>query len=403
MRGAHCAVARDESSGSTVTDASLKALHVVSAITEEASGPSHTVPALCEALAGAGTDVTLHVLDWTGQKRSSPAYRTEHHELRPKFARRLGVSPAMRDALRADARRADVMHHHCLWMMPNQYAAQAVVGTRCRLVNSPRGVLSSWALGHSRVKKRLMWWLGQGEALRRSDCFHATADSEWKEIRALGFNAPVAVIPNGVSIPTATRRARSASGRKRILFLGRLHPKKGIDMLLRAWRSVAGSFEDWELTIVGPKSDDYATTVERMIIDLRIPRVELTGSLYGDAKQSMLASADLFVLPTHSENFGMAVAEALASGVPAIVSKGAPWSGLETEGCGWWIDIGVEPLEACLREALARSDASLLEMGARGRAWMVRDFSWDAVGQQMASVYAWLVGGGDVPAWVRLP
>jgi len=124
--------------------------------------------------------------------------------------------------------------------------------------------------------------------------------------------------------------------------------------------------------------------------------------LFGEEKLRAYQAASLFVVSTHSENFGMTVAEALAAGTPAIVSKGAPWRGLETEGAGWWIDIGVDPLIACLEKALRCSSSELEAMGQRGRTWMERDFSWPRIGQMMGQTYRWILQGGTPPAWVRL-
>jgi glycosyltransferase involved in cell wall biosynthesis len=131
-----------------------------------------------------------------------------------------------------------------------------------------------------------------------------------------------------------------------------------------------------------------------------LTRVDVEGPVYGPAKLDAYRQADLFVLPTLNENFGMAVAEALAVGVPVISTKGAPWSGLEREGCGWWIEHGEAPLADALLEATSRPAAALRYMGAQGRRWMARDFSWDRVASDMADVYAWLAGRAPAPATV---
>lgn len=135
---------------------------------------------------------------------------------------------------------------------------------------------------------------------------------------------------------------------------------------------------------------------------LGLARVSIEGPVYGDAKIAAYHNADVFVLPTLNENFGLTVAEALAAGTPAIVTKGAPWSGLESEGCGWWIDHGIEPLAAALEHAMAFPREGLKAMGVRGRAWMARDFSWDRVAHDMLNVYRWLVEGGKPPPGIRL-
>lgn len=159
-------------------------------------------------------------------------------------------------------------------------------------------------------------------------------------------------------------------------------------------------FPDWELRIVGPDNGGYLAEMQALAARLRLERVMFAGTLYGEEKLRAYREASLFVLPTHSENFGMTVAEALAAGTPAIVTKGAPWGGLEQQGAGWWIDIGVDPLVACLEDALSRSPQSLAEMGQNGRGWMEAEFSWAQVGQRMAETYRWILNGGNKPEWV---
>jgi glycosyltransferase involved in cell wall biosynthesis len=181
-----------------------------------------------------------------------------------------------------------------------------------------------------------------------------------------------------------------------------VHPKKGVDHLLRAWRNVQEQYGDWELHIVGPDEDGYGHRMQSLSQQLGAERVHFAGPLYGDEKAEMYRTAELFVLPTKSENFGNVVAEALAQGVPVIVSKEAPWEALALHGCGWWHDVGEEPLTGVFRIALALSPETLREMGARGRAWMERELSWSRVGEMMHLTYQWVLGGGAVPDWVRV-
>jgi glycosyltransferase involved in cell wall biosynthesis len=283
-------------------------------------------------------------------------------------------------------------------MMPNIYPAQAVRGKSCRLVTSPRGTLSAWALRQSSWRKKLLWLLGQGRAIRDSHCFHATAESEYQEIRRAGLRGPVAIIPNGIEVGPEVNRAEA--GPRRLLFLGRMHPKKGIDMLLRAWSQLEPRFPEWELRIVGKNEQGYQAQMQELAASLGLKRVGFPGPAYGQEKTEEYESAHLFVLPTHSENFGMAVAEALACGLPAVVTKRAPWSGLENKGCGWWIELGVDPLVDCLASAMALPPAQLNEKGQRGRLWMKEEFSWERVGRMMYETYGWLIGGGAAPSWV---
>jgi glycosyltransferase involved in cell wall biosynthesis len=216
----------------------------------------------------------------------------------------------------------------------------------------------------------------------------------------MSFRQPVAIIPNGVDIPLF--KEAPASEVRTLLFLGRIHPIKGIDILLKAWQVVSPHYREWRLRLVGPDDGGYLRTMQALAAELGLDRVEFCGPLYGEAKLRAYQEADLFVLPTHSENFGVSVAEVLAAGTPAIVSKGAPWKGLETQGAGWWIDIGVDPLIACLEKALRCSSSELVSIGQRGRAWMEKEFSWPRIGQMMGQTYHWILQGDSVPPWIRI-
>lgn len=374
----------------------MKLLHVVPHISAEASGPSYSVPRLCQALAEEGHEVRLTCL---GAARPVPGVQVEVHPQWP-VARRFAISPAHARALARAADEVDIVHNHSLWSMVNVAAGWVVPGKRAKLVVSPRGTLSSWALGHSRWRKRLLWPL-QRRVLARADLLHATSEAEYEDIRARGFRTPVVVIPNGIDVPPLAPR-RPQDGLRTLLFLGRLHPVKGIDRLLDAWAALEAMFPEWQLVIAGKGEPVHEAAIRAQAARLSLQRVRFPGPLYGEDKAAAYRAADLFVLPTHSENFGMAVAEALAHGCPAIVSKGAPWSGLDLERCGWWIDQDVSTLRAILARAMTLPVMTLQLMGQRGHAWMAREFGWASVASRMDATYRWLLGGsGGKPEWVH--
>jgi glycosyltransferase involved in cell wall biosynthesis len=290
----------------------------------------------------------------------------------------------------------DVVHNHSLWQMANISAGLAVPGHGALLVTSPRGTLSAWALARSAGRKRLMRPL-QWPALTRAGLLHATSDEELADIRRLGLRAPVAVIANGIDMPDAAP-AGPGGPLRTLLFLGRLHPVKGIDRLLAAWGRLAPRHPDWELRLVGPGEPDHLAAATRQAAPL--PRVTLAGPVYGAAKSEAYRAASLFVLPSHSENFGVAVAEALAHGVPALVGRGAPWSGLVSERAGWWVDNDVETLVEALDAAMSLPAGELSAMGARGRTWMARDFGWDGIAERMIAAYRFARGEAERPDWV---
>ncbi len=380
----------------------MRVIHVVPTIADEATGPSYSVVRLCESLIAQHHDVTLAVLD-PAPTETPPSYlQTFPLGWGP---RRLGRSPAMRRWLSAQAESGsvDLMHNHSLWMMPNVYPGRVAHENGLPLVVSPRGTLSEWAMQSGSRVKRAFWPLLQRPALDGTTCMHATAASEHADIRRMGFRQPVAIIPNGVDIPALVPSAQRSE--RTLLFLGRIHRKKGLDLLLPAWRAIQHRFPDWRLEVVGPDNRGHLDDIRRLARELKLARIEFRGALFGEQKWEAYRNADLFVLPTYSENFGMAVAESLAAGTPAIVSKGAPWSDLDPKQAGWWIDIGIDPLVACLEEALSTSPEGLASMGMRGRAWMNSEYSWNRVGQRMAETYSWVLAGlgaSSRPEWILL-
>jgi glycosyltransferase involved in cell wall biosynthesis len=320
--------------------------------------------------------------------------------------RKLRASRSLRSLLSSIVPDAALVHVHGIWLMPNVQAGE--IAHRCGrpLVVSPRGMLASEALKFSRILKVIFWKLLQEGAYANAALWHATSDAEAEEIRAFGVRAPIAVIPNGIDVPASMNaHCRSATTDQRertVLFLGRVHPKKNLTSLVEAWALVSAEFPDWRLRIVGPDENGHAGELRNLADRLGARRVSVEPAVFDSLKSEALSDATIFVLPTLNENFGIAVAEALGASVPAIVTKGAPWSGLQAERCGWWIDHGVGPLAEALRTSMRMAPVDLREMGERGCAWMRRDFGWDRIAHDMLAVYGWITQGGAPPATVRL-
>jgi glycosyltransferase involved in cell wall biosynthesis len=381
---------------------SVRVVQVTPAIARESSGPSYSVIRLNGALRDHGIDSCVAALDWPGTRVGLPNVRLFKMGVGP---RRLGRSPAMMRWLHELAAHCPslILHGHAMWQATGWYPSRAAKGTNARVVISPRGTFGNAAFGGGSALKRAVWPLIQRPACRAADCFHATADSEAQEIRALGFVQPIAVVPNGIDVTPDQYPVLPRS--KTVVFLGRIHPKKNIPTLIRAWHAIEPEFSEWSLCFAGSDESYYGVSghldeMKSLCRDLALQRVRFVGDVHGVAKATLLSCASLFVLPTKNENFGIAVAEALAHGVPAIVTKGAPWAGLDDHKAGWWIDFGVDSLVHALRRALSSTPAQLAAMGARGREWMIRDFSWDVVGAKMAETYRWLDGQRPKPDWV---
>ena len=380
--------------------AAMRVIQVVPSISAEASGPSYSVPALCQGLCAAGCEVSLQ---FTGEvPKREFGYPVEAHGFSRWPHPHLRRSPQMLKALRAACERADIIHNNSLWQCPNVYPAWAKKGTGCKLVMAPRGTMAAWSLRHHWLQKKAFGWYAQYAAMRETDMWHATCAKEYEEIRAEGYGQPVAIVPIGIDLPVVEPKgARGGMDmRKRLVFFGRLHKVKAVDTLILAWGQVAERFKDWELAIAGPDGGARGE-LEALVAERKILRVSFIGELNGQAKYDFLAGAELCVLPSYTENFGVTVAEALACGTPVIASQGTPWKGLNANRAGWWIPCGAPSLKAQLEEALLMPREALRARGRNGRDWMKRDFDWNAIGAKMKLAYEWLLGRGDQPEWVR--
>ena len=382
----------------------MYSVQIVTSIENASAGPSYSVVRLAEALAARGVRSALMSLAETAGDSVADGVHFRRFRADPgplPLPAQLAPSRALAHAVSLAARDGALLHVHGLWRMPNVYPGAAAERAGVPLVLSPRGMLGPAALQFSSRQKRLFWHLFQRRALRAIKCFHATAASEVDDIRAFDLDGAVAVIPNGIDVaPAALPAASRLANPRQLLHLGRIHPKKGIDRLLKAWALLNGTSGDWVLRIVGPSEAGHVEELRALARELGLANVRFEGPLFGDEKAAAYAAAALFILPSLHENFGMVVAEALAQGTPVISTVGAPWKGLVAERCGWWVDYGPEALAVAIRKGMVLRDEERAQMGARGRDWMRRDFSWDSVAEKMERLYCWCAGSGDRPEFV---
>jgi glycosyltransferase involved in cell wall biosynthesis len=300
-----------------------------------------------------------------------------------------GWAPALRRYLANE--NLDLLHIHGLWTYLSIAALQWRKQTSKPYVVSPRGMLEPWALKQSSMRKTIALWVFQRAALRQAACLHATSVEEAQNLRHLGFTNPIAVIPNGVDMPSAPAEIPRSEQIRYALFLSRLHPKKGLLNLVQAWNAVRAN--GWMLLVAGPDENNHLQEVKALVQRLDLEQqVTFLGDVRGNQKSEVYRRADLFVLPSFSENFGLVIAEALSFGIPVITTRATPWEDLETRKCGWWIDVGSASLVQALSEATSSSVEQLREIGARGRKLVAEKYNWDRIAQQMLEVYEWLTG-----------
>ena len=337
-------------------------------------GPAYSVARLATALAEVGVDVGL----WSSDRSTPPAAPV------PAGARVRRLSGDESEALN-EFGGADIIHDNGIWLPHNHRLANIARSLHIPRIVSLRGMLEPWAIKHRFWKKRLAWQLYQRRDLKRAARHHATAESEAENIGRFGLGVPISVIPNGVDVPEP-RPCRINRSERVALYLGRIHPIKGLPMLIAAWARARPA--GWRLTIIGPDEEGQRAVVQRAVAAAGLDDVvSFKEPVDGDAKRSAFYAADVFILPSHSESFGVVVAEALAHGLPVLATTGAPWSMLPSKGCGWWVDASVDGLAGGLAEATAKDADALAAMGARGRAWVSAQFGWDRVARQFAAAY----------------
>ena len=376
----------------------MKLLHSIPHVLRTSAGPSYSVLRLCDYLS-LKNEVSLISSDEVSEKFRHDFIKTFPANFGLK---KVGVSFQMQKWIANNLKNHnfDIVHSHSLWMMQNIYPSWESKKNGIPVVISPRGTLSTEAFKSGSIMKSLFWPFIQKPVLRDSTIFHATSIQEKNDIRELGFKQPIAVVPNGIDLPEIKKIKKDKQPLKKLLFLGRLHPIKGIDNLLFAWKEIENIHKNWTLEIVGPDSYNYLTELNKITKKLQLKRVTFSKEIHGEEKNKKYQSADLFILPSHSENFGVSVAEALSNGIPCVVSRGAPWKILEESKAGWWIDNSVEMLTQNLISILSTSTSDLESAGLNGRNLVSDDFNWNKVSSMMIDVYQWILSNKTKPSFV---
>jgi glycosyltransferase involved in cell wall biosynthesis len=381
-------------------------VHTVASLRAEDGGPSRSVTALCTALASSGQDVGILT---TRKQTEGPAIHPDDEVQvqvvdRPASWQLLGpFRDSFSDALQSlvAGQGQPLLHDHGIWLATNHVSARTARRNHIPRVVSVRGMMSDWALAQSRVRKSIAWRLYQRRDLLDAALIHVTSRIELAQVRRKGIKTPFAVIPNGVDIPESISTPADPVGARSALFLSRIHRGKGLLDLVVAWSTVRP--RGWRLLIAGPDEDGHRAEVERLVSEQGISEeVDFVGPVDDHRKWDLYRKAGLFILPSHSENFGIVVAEAMAAGLPVITTKGAPWQELQTHRCGWWVDVDVPSIASALREATALTSEERAAMGERGRSLVRERYTWRGVATQMSEAYAWVLGEAPRPDFIHL-
>lgn len=302
------------------------------------------------------------------------------------FRRWFRLKKEFRDFLKHE--KPDVVHINGIWDPQNFLFQQAAKSLNIKVVISPHGMLEPYILKRHSYKKKLALILYQKKAITTADFLLTTATSELENMRRLGFKKPAGIIPNGLDISEVKEKnpIEAENPFLNILFLSRIHPKKGIELLIESVSRLKD--QNFNVIIAGEGDQKYIEFLVNLSAKKELEhKIRFLGGVYGQDKWDLYEQANLFVLPTYSENFGIVIIEALAAGVPVITTKGTPWQELETFNCGWWIDLNVVNLCNALNHAINTSREELKSMGKRGRKLVEDKYDNKVLAKEMVELY----------------
>jgi len=393
----------------------IKSAHLTASVSRKAGGLFDAVMRLAQSEQQLGAAVKAFGLRDENTDADLPAWSpVPVAAFSPGWPSGIGSAPGFFTALENFT--PDICHTHGLWLYPSVAAKNYGRKTKRPYVISPHGMLDPWALKNSRWKKQIAWHLFEAAHLRGASCFRALCQSEGDSIRLLGLKNKIAVIPNGIDLPSGSLPATPpwkdfvAPGKKVLLFLSRIHPKKGLVNLLKAWSQIRNS--NWVLAIAGWEQGGHEAELKQICAERKISFADIhepssilhspssvifLGPQFNTAKAACYHHCDAFVLPSFSEGLPMVVLEAWANVKPVLMTPECNLpEGLQAQAA-LKIETSESSIATGLQHLFAMSDADRTAMGERARALVEARFTWTQVGKQMCAVHEWILGGGTKP------
>lgn len=392
----------------------MKVLHVCPYMHPSAGGPPVVVERHCQAAAENGWEASavstsLYCDDDGAQLQRSLSRRMDIEILPIDRPRLMGLSSRARSAIDVRVRSSDIVHLHTIWHPLGAMARQSCARHGRPYILSPHGMLDRWALGNAAWKKRVFAFLSERRNLERSACIHALNAAETEAVRDYGLRNPICVLPNGVELPSEVAAsgpewAHDLPGDARVLlYLGRLHPKKGLVGLLRSWSLVRQRecARNWYLVLAGWNEVGHRCDLEKLVRELEIDAsVKFVGPQYDSDKARSFSRADAFVLPSFSEGSPMTVLEAWANSLPVMMTKECNLAEGFRHGAAVEISHDHAEMADELAAIFSLPDTARAQMGLNGRTLVARDFAWPTIVERMCQVYRWLVEDASCPACV---
>lgn len=303
----------------------------------------------------------------------------------------------------------DIIHQHSLWT--SQSLITSILRKNgAKTCIAAHGTLSEFSLKKSKIKKDIVLGLFEGKNLRESQVLHATSEYEIEDFRKLGLTNPIAYIDNGIGSHILDKKGNGILFKEKyniplekkvLLYLSRITPKKGLDMLLPAIAEVEKQFDDWVLVIVGNNEFDYQTEVEKIIKKLNLQdKIFIIEPQMGDAKFDAFDASNFFILPSYSEGSPMVVVDALAYGLPVITTKSSSWQDLNEYQSGFWVDIDKNAIKVALQEMVKLSSEDLNRYSENAKKMVMQKYLWDEIAKKTISMYQWILNNDEKPDFI---
>jgi len=392
----------------------MKIINIIENLDDTYGGPAKSVPYMCKYLNDIDVETEMLSIQYNENEVNSlvEKYNLKWKSFQYDLIKKIRYSKDLKNYLESFLKRDEelILHTHNSWNYIPYIAYKMSVRHNAPLIMAIRSSLYEWSLQQNKLQKQIALVLFQKSALKHATCIHITEPKELDAVRNLGIKTPVALVPNGVEFDEfknlknkidSKKSLKLDVDKKYILFISRLHPKKGLEYLVNAWIKLAQVHTQWDLLIVGPEYDKQY--IEEIKVNIRNhdleDRVVFKGMLKDQNRVDAFGASDLFVLPSHTENFGIAIAEAMVAKLPIITTHGTPWQEIEEKDAGWWVKLNQENIDNALEKALFCSDDELKQKGLNGHE-LIQKYEWKYQAKKMKQVYEWVLGYAKKPTFV---
>lgn len=393
----------------------MKIISVIENIADEYGGPANSLPNMLEALRkNLGIKSVVYSISGGRDEKNQfiERFSIPWYNCKPNGPSKIKYSAELRSRLNSELGNGDIIFSNNLWNYPAFLSAFVAQTKALPHVVSIRGSLYPWSLSQGKWRKKIAWFLFQKRSLQKASLVHVTCADEYHAVRKLGITSPIAIVPHGINyddyqdLPqkeACFEHLNLCKEKKYVLFMSRLHKKKGLDLLLDVWVDLVKVFPNWCLLVVGPDYSNYIEKINVIASENKITdNIKVLGMLTGHDKLAVLGVSDLFTLPSYTENFGVVIGEAMAAGVPTITTTGVPWSEVNSWNCGLQIELSRENLFNAMESLMGEDEKYLIAMSKNAKSLIKKNYSWSAQAEKFGQALDYVVNSKAAPGVVFL-